>query len=79
MIDNNIYHYIELFVIPGSTKNIKKRQQLKCKFILHAPHDEYGCNISKNTIDENTALYIKESIEFANKLDAKIIIMHSGN
>lgn len=77
ILDKNIYQYVELFIVPNTLQYIKERQKLKCNFILHTPHDEYGCNISRSKIDKKTLSYIEESITYAKKLNANSIIMHS--
>lgn len=75
-IDEKIFDYIELFVVPDTQIT---PFMVDVPFIIHVPNEKFGVNIGDVTKKENNLHKINESIRWANKLDAKYIIIHAGD
>ena len=79
LYQKNLFDYIELYIKPNSLdKYIKLWVDIKIPFIIHAPHYGDNLNFSIPESFENNKKMANESIEFANKLNAKYIIFHPG-
>lgn len=76
LINDGHFDYIELMVLPNS--DIKKYVEMDTKFIIHVAHDEFGANIGKKEAFEITEKCTNEALYWADKLDAKYIILHPG-
>ena len=78
--EENIFHYIELYIIPGTfEKTAKIWQSCQIPYVIHAPHSEHGINLSLDSQwGENRALF-KETQRFADLLESEIIIVHGGH
>ena len=79
---NDIFDYIELFVVPGTYKKLhrvwnKLKNDLNCEFIIHAPHYASGLNLSLRSYDDNFKLF-SEALQYADDLEVKNIIFHPG-
>ena len=75
LIDEKVFDYIELFVIPDSEI---KPFLIDIPYIIHIPHDKFGVNIGDPTAKEYSLQKINESIIWANQLNAKYLILHVG-
>ncbi|SDF57927.1 deoxyribonuclease-4 [Methanolobus vulcani] len=75
LIDSKIFDYIELFVVPGSTIEFFS---IDIPYVIHIPHDTFGVNIGDSSLDRHSLKLINESINWADSLDAKYIILHPG-
>ncbi len=73
------YQYIELFANPGSyDKYLTLWQKLKIPFLIHAPHYQYGLNLSQADHCAKNLELFKETKKFADALQAQTIIVHPG-
>ena len=73
------FQFIELFVVPGSyEKHIKLWKAMDIPYVLHASTYPNGLNLSKKNNKYKNLKLIKEVKLFADQLNAKIIIVHSG-
>jgi len=79
LFEQNYCQYIELLAVPDSFEStITFWQDLKIPFIIHAPHFNLGLNLAnKENFEKNMSL-AQETLRFADALNAKIIIFHSG-
>ena len=76
LIDEKIFDYIELFVVPDT--NIATFKQ-NIPYIIHIPHHRFGVNIGDITIKEYNLQKINESIKWADELNARYLILHAGH
>lgn len=76
---SGMFQYIELYAVPDSYDDtIKLWSKLNIPYVIHAPHFLGGLNLAKK---ENKGMNFKlaeETIRFADKLRAGIIIFHPG-
>ena len=78
LYDEEMYDYIELYVVPESLDTLKKWQKLKIPFIIHNAHFAQGFNLAKQEkSDRNREIY-EQTKQFADKLNAQYIIFHGG-
>jgi endonuclease IV len=76
---NNMFDYVELYVIPGTLSTLSKWKKLNIPFTIHCPHSAHGFNISDpDKIYNNFAIY-KEVKKFADSLKTDYIIFHGGS
>ena len=79
-VHKGYFNYIELFAVPDTfndTKEKIKSQLNNIPVIIHAPHLKQGIDIGNMDIfDENIKKH-KDSLQFADLLDGKYIIVHS--
>jgi len=76
LIDEKVFDYIELMVIPDS--NIKPFL-IDVPYIIHIPHEKFGVNIGDPAVKEYSLQKIDESITWADQLNAKHLILHAGH
>ena len=76
LIDEKIFDYIELFVIPDTQI---KPFLIDVPYIIHIPHEKFGVNIGEVSKKEYSLQKINESITWADKLNAKYLILHAGH
>jgi deoxyribonuclease-4 len=76
LIDEKIFDYIELMVIPDSEI---KPFLIDVPYIIHIPHEKFGVNIGDPAAKEYTLQMINESITWADRLNAKHLILHAGH
>lgn len=75
LIDDKIFDYIELFVIPDSEIS---PFLIDFPYIIHIPHEKFGVNIGEDGKKEYNLQKINESIKWADALDARYMILHAG-
>jgi len=75
LIDEKIFDYIELMVIPDSEIT---PFLMDVPYIIHIPHEKFGLNIGDPVVKEFTLQKIDESIAWADQLNAKHLILHAG-
>lgn len=76
LIENNIFQYIELAPIPNT--EITPFLEAEGPYIIHITTERYGLNIAdKEKVEFNTKA-INICIEWADKLNAKYLILHPG-
>ena len=76
LIDEKVFDYIELMVIPDSEI---KPFLIDVPYIIHIPHHRFGVNIGEATIKEYNLQKIIDSITWADQLNAKYLILHAGH
>ena len=76
LIDEEVFDYIELMVIPDSEI---KPFLIDIPYIIHIPHEKFGVNIGDPAAKECSLQKINESITWANRLNAKYLILHAGH
>ncbi len=77
--DRGVFQYIELFIPVGSyTDTINYWKQFRIPFGIHAPHTAAGLNLAKTSERKSNRIKIEETIRFADTLNARYIIFHSG-
>ena len=76
LIDENVFDYIELMVIPDSEI---KPFLIDIPYIIHIPHEKFGVNIGEPAAKEYSLQKINESIDWADRLNAKHLILHAGH
>ena len=75
LIENKVFDYIELSVVPNTDIDPFKYDLL---YVIHAPHEKFGVNIGDPEKKGYNSNMINESIDWADKLNARNIILHSG-
>lgn len=76
LINEKIFDYIELMVIPDSEI---KPFLIDVPYIIHIPHEKFGVNIGDSAAKEYSLQKINESIDWADRLNAKHLILHAGH
>jgi deoxyribonuclease-4 len=76
LIDEKIFDYIELFVVPETNITPFK---MDIPYIIHIPHHRFGVNIGDVARKEYNLQKINESITWADELNAKYLILHAGH
>ena len=76
LIDEKVFDYIELMMIPHSDI---KPFLIDVPYIIHIPHEKFGVNIGDVTANKYNLQMINESIGWADRLDAKHLILHAGH
>ena len=81
--ENNLFQYIELFTVPFSFdenhlywKDLKEKYNIP--FVIHAPHYTQGLNLADKAEQESNRKMLRDSLKFADELDANIVIIHPG-
>lgn len=80
-LEKGLFDYVELFALPNSfqeTKEFVKEHLQGKKVVIHAPHSVFGLDTGNPERLEQNLADLKSSQEFADMLDAKIIILHTG-
>lgn len=75
---DNIFDYIELYIVPGHIDKIHHWKNLNIPIDLHAPHSAHGMNLSSHKKFETNKLLYNEVKAYANILNARYIILHGG-
>lgn len=78
LFSQGIYHYIELFTVPGSADYIELWQNLDIPYILHAPHSLAGFNPAIKERQDVNLGFIPELDQFREGLNPQYIIFHPG-
>lgn len=76
LIDEKIFNYIELLVVPGTQIS---PFMIDVPYIIHIPHHKFGLNIGDARIKKYNLLKITECMAWADELDAKYMILHAGD
>ena len=76
LIVNDIFQYIELTPIPNT--EITPFLEYNMPYIIHITTERYGVNIADKEKKEFNLEIINRCIEWADKLDAKYLILHPG-
>ncbi len=76
LIKSNYFQYVELSPIPETS--ITPFQEMSIPYVIHQTPDKYGVNIADSIHYDRNYQNVKECINWANKLNAKFIIIHPG-
>jgi deoxyribonuclease-4 len=76
LIENNTFQYIELTPIPNTV--IDPFLALDIPYIIHITTERHGVNIADKEKREFNLEIINHCIEWADKLNAKYLILHPG-
>ncbi|GHV77514.1 hypothetical protein AGMMS49942_23350 [Spirochaetia bacterium] len=73
------FQYIELFAVPGSFDDtIDYWKPFSIPIGIHAPHSMAGVNLSLSGERKNNNKKLRETVQFADSLNAEYIIFHGG-
>ena len=78
LYDNNIFDYIELYVVPDSLDTLSTWQKLNIPFIIHCPHFAHGFNLAKAEKRISNKRIFEEVQKFADGLNVPYIVIHGG-
>ena len=78
LIENGLFQYIELTLIPNTKIAPFLKTKTKVPYIIHITTEKYGVNIADKEKEEFNLKTIDNCIEWADKLDAKYLILHPG-
>lgn len=76
LIDEKIFDYIELFLIPDTQIS---PFIIDLPYVIHIPHDKFGVNIGEAGKKEYNLQKINEAMTWADELDARYMILHAGD
>lgn len=77
--EQGVFQYIELFTLTGSYDDtVSYWRRFGTPFGIHAPHSAAGLNLADASTREANKSKIAEAVRFADSLNAKYIIFHSG-
>ena len=76
LIKNEIFHYIELMPIPGT--EVTPFLDVDLPYVIHITTERHGVIIADKKKEEFNRSIINNCIEWADKLNAKYIILHPG-
>lgn len=78
LFNDNVFDYIELYVVPDTLANIEKWKALNIPYDIHATHSAFGVNLSireKKEFNYNNYLQVKK---YADALKTDVIVYHCG-
>lgn len=78
LYNQGFFDYIELYVVPETIDTLPMWKKLNIPFIIHNAHFAQGFNLAKQEKAERNREIYEQTKLFANELDAKYIIFHSG-
>ena len=76
LIKEGIFNYIELMPIPDT--EISPFQKIEVPYIIHITSENFGLNIADKKKERFNLKTINQCIEWADKLNAKHLILHPG-
>lgn len=78
LYNQNVYDYIELYVVPETIDTLQKWKKLNIPFIIHNAHFAHGFNLAKKDYEKRNHDIYEQTVRFADSLNAKYIIFHGG-
>lgn len=79
-LKHEFFDYVELYVLPGShDETVRAWREFEVPYVIHAPHSSHGVNLAQRELRETNAVHIREAQDFADALQANLIIVHGGN
>lgn len=78
LYNDNVFDYIELYVVPGTLEFLSKWKNLDIPFVIHCPHFAHGFNLAKVEKKESNRKIFEEVQKFADELKAPHIVIHGG-
>lgn len=77
LIDEGIFSYVEVILNPDFL-NDEPFLEHKIPYVVHVPHENFGVSIGDEPKREYTLKMVHESIRWADRLDARLMILHAG-
>ena len=80
-IKEGFFDYIELFALPNSYEDLHtiiKSEMKNIQTIIHAPHSCFDLDTGNSALLKQNQGKLKSSQQFADLLDADVIILHPG-
>ena len=74
----NIFDYIELYVVPETLYALDSWKKLRIPFVIHNAHFAHGFNLAKKDKEQRNREIFRQTLMFANELNAPYIVMHGG-
>ena len=78
LYNNNVFDYIELYIVPGHLDLIDKWKRIGIPFDIHAPHFAHNMNLSKKEYEKDNYNKYIEVKEYADALNTRVIVFHGG-
>ena len=78
LFNDKVFDYIELYIVPDNLDLIVKWKRLNIPYDIHAPHFAHNMNLSKNEFEKENFNKYLEVKEYADKLNADVIVFHGG-
>jgi len=78
LYNDNVFDYIELYVVPDSLNCLDIWQKVNIPYVIHCPHSAHGFNLAKKSHRAYNFEIYKQVKEYADILNAKYIIFHGG-
>ena len=78
LFEEGVYDYLELYIVPGTLENLSKWRKLKIPYIIHCPHFAHGFNLAQTQKQAFNREIFYEVQEYADALQAPLIIIHGG-
>ena len=75
LINEKVFDYIELMVLPDCEI---KSFLIDIPYIIHIPHEKFGVSIGDPAAKKYSLQMINKSIDWADQLNAKHLILHAG-
>lgn len=78
LYEQGVYDYLEIYAVPGTSDTIPLWKELRVPVVIHAAHFKHGFNLAlESSFSDNLRIY-DEMKRFADELEARYIIFHSG-
>jgi len=82
LYQDNVFDFIELYVVPKTLDSIEKWAELQknfgIPFNLHAPHFAHDINLAKKEYEAVNFKVYDEVKQFSQSLNPELIVVHSG-
>lgn len=78
LFNDNLYDYIELYVVPDTLDTLEQWHRLNIPFIIHNAHFAHGFNLAKKNQEKRNREIYEQTVRFADSLNAQYIIFHGG-
>lgn len=78
LFEEDVFSYIELYVVPDSLQFLPEWTELGIPFIIHCPHFMHGFNLAIRDKEAGNRAIYGQVRQFADRLKAPYIIFHGG-
>ena len=78
LYEQNVFDYIELYIVPGTAPALALWRTLDVPYIIHCPHFAHGFNLAQPQCFPRNCKLFDEVRLFADALRAPFIIIHGG-
>jgi deoxyribonuclease-4 len=76
LIEQGLFHYIELNVVPGTDSG--PFEDLQLPTIVHATTERHGVNIADRDLRDSNLALIAVCMDWADRLGSRVVILHPG-